>query len=219
MYGSMILSSVVVEKSTKTMELLVTAVKPNTLLFGKVLGTGLVGLSQFAVIMLVNLVSLNFNLSSWASFAPSVSDIIKFALSSNLLGYLPVFFLLGFFIYAFAYAGLGSTVSRMEEANSVVVLPMILLVGAFIISMMGLFTPNAPHIIVFSYIPFFSPMVMYMRMCVSEVGAFEIAAAITVNLVSVALMGVLSARIYKVGVMLYGNPPKLKRIIKYMIKG
>ncbi len=215
LYGTTVLNSVAVEKSTKTMELLITSVKPNVLLFGKVIGSGLAGLTQFAVFIGVNIVSLTVNLGKWTDFSAYVGSIIDSVLNSNMLVFMVIFFLLGFFVFAFLFGAVGSTISRLEEASSVTALPMFLFVGAFLVAILGLTSPNAGYVTVCSYLPFFSPLVMFMRMCVLEIGALEIIGVIALNLAYIGIVGFLAARIYKVGVMMYGKPPKISTIIKY----
>ncbi len=220
MYGQFVITSVATEKSTKTMELLITSVKPTILMFGKVIGIGLAGLTQFLLILIVGGVGLSLNLSSWIGFSDDIGQIISFALSSNLFVFAIIFFLLGFFQYAFVYAAFGSTISRLEEASSVTVFPMFLFIAAFMVSMFGMSSgASAGYMTVLSYVPFFSPLVMFMRMCVTEVVWFEVAVAIVINLTALVATGILGGRIYKIGVMMYGNPPNFRTIMKYMIKG
>lgn len=220
MYGQLVVTSVATEKSTKTMELLITSAKPSTLLFGKVIGTGLAGLTQFLLILLATGASLSFNLNSWLGVSEGIGAAISFALSSDLFIYAIVFFVIGFFQFAFVYAAFGSTITRLEEANSVVIFPMFLFMAAFLTAFLGMTAgATAGYITVLSYVPFFSPLVMFMRMCVTDVTLIETIIAIAINLAALFAVGILSGRIYKTGVMLYGNPPKLGTIFKYMIKG
>ena len=84
------------------------------------------------------------------------------------------------------------------------------------VSMSGLFAPEAMYVQVLSYVPFFSPMVMFMRICVTDVPVLQIALAILINFASVLLVGYAAAKIYRVGVLMYGKPPKAKEILKYV---
>jgi ABC-2 type transport system permease protein len=215
-YGQYILTSVIVEKSSKAMELLVTSAKPTELMFGKVFGTGCAGLTQFGVIILAAVLSLKLNAAGWADFAPVVAAVISTSFSSGLFIYAVVFFMLGFFSFAFVYAALGSTVSRMEDANSVMTVPMFLFIGAFLVAMTGLMSPGATYIKVFSYLPFFSPLVMFQRICMSEIPTWESLLVIALNVGYILGVGWVGAKIYRVGVMLYGNAPKLRAILKYV---
>jgi ABC-2 type transport system permease protein len=216
LYGQYVLTSVVTEKSSKAMELLVTSAKPLQLMFGKVFGTGCAGLTQFGVLILCAVAALRLNLAGWTALSPMVSSVITASLSGGLFAYAIIFFLLGFFMFAFLYAAVGSTVTRMEEANSVVVLPMFLFIAAFLVAMTGLPQPGALYVRVCSFVPFLSPLVMFMRICMTEVPFWESALAIALNVAYVLATGWAGAKVYRVGVMLYGNAPKLKDILRYV---
>ncbi|MDR0445689.1 MAG: ABC transporter permease, partial [Oscillospiraceae bacterium] len=216
LYGQMILTSVVTEKSSKAMELLITSAKPMSLMFGKVMGTGCAGLTQFGAFMLAAAATLSLNFGGWEAMSPMIAGIINSAFSAGILVYAVVFFLLGFFSFAFIFAGLGSTVSRMEDASSVNSVPMLLVVATFLLAMSGLMVPNAIHVKICSFVPFLSPMIMFVRICMTEVPVYEIIIALALNCVYVLGSGYISSKIYRVGVMMYGNPPKLRDIIRYI---
>jgi ABC-2 type transport system permease protein len=114
------------------------------------------------------------------------------------------------------YAAFGSTVTRMEEANSVAILPMFLFIAAFLVAMTGLPHPGALYVRVCSFVPFLSPLVMFMRICMTEVPLWESVLAIALNAAYVFGAGWAGAKVYRVGVMLYGNAPKLKDILRYV---
>ena len=228
MYGSYIVSSVVGEKSSKAMELLIVSVKPVYLMFGKVFGVAAAGLCQFLIYILCGALSLGVNGMFWLSMFAEETDLsavsgdmaamLATPVSPYIFIFLIIFFILGFLFYAFIYAGLASTCSRMEEANAVVSLPMIFIVAAFMISIFGLMDSGGALIKVLSYIPFFTPMLMFMRVCMGSAGLLEAFVSIVVLAASVYFSGVLSAKIYRVGVLMYGKPPKPKEIIKMLIR-
>jgi len=217
MYGQNVLMSVVTEKSSKAMELLVTSAKSTELMFGKVMGVGAVGLSQFGLMMLAVGLSIRLNLEGWMEMSPMVGEIMSMSLSGGLFAYAVIFFLLGFFSFAFVYAGVGSTVSRMEEAGAVQSVPMLIFVAAFFVAMAGMVAPGSMWVRVLSYVPFFSPMVMFMRICVTDMPGWEIALGIVLNVLYMMGAGIVAARIYRVGVLMYGKAPKFIDIIKYIL--
>ena len=218
MYGQFVLTSVVTEKSSKAMELLVTSAKPMALMFGKVMGTGLAGLTQFGLMMLGAGLAIRLNLDGWLALSPMVGAIMNLSLSGGLFAYAVIFFLLGFFTYAFVFAGVGSTVSRMEEASAVSGVPIMLFIAAFAVSMGGMAAPTELWVRVCSYVPFLSSMVMFMRICVTDMPFWEILLGIIVNILYMLAAGYAAARIYRVGVLMYGKQPKLKEIVKYIFK-
>lgn len=214
MYGQSVTVSVVTEKSSKAMELLISSARPLSLMFGKVIGTGLAGLTQFLLIVGTLMVSLRANLSAWKEFFPAVASVFDLSLSANLFIYAIIFFLLGFFTFAFVYAALASTVSRMEDASGAQMIPMFLFIAAFMVAVFGLTTPDALYIRICSFVPFLSPLIMFMRICTTEIPTFQIFIAIGLNIVYIWITGFISSKIYKVGVMLYGNKPSPITIIK-----
>jgi ABC-2 type transport system permease protein len=218
-YGQMVSSSVVVEKSSKAMELLITSAKPFQLMLGKVFGVGLAALTQFGLIMLSALLFFNINSQAWSEFNPTLHGILSMSMSADIIIYAIVFFIFGFFSFAFILAGFACTASRAEELNSIVIIPQMFMAVVFYVAMLGSITPDAGYVQVLSFIPFFSPLVIFMRICVTGLPFIDIMFAIAVNIVTILLAALACSRIYRVGVMLYGKKPKLKDIIKYVVKG
>ena len=143
-----------------------------------------------------------------------------FGMPVGLFIYMLVFFVLGFFIYAFLYGAIGSTASKLEDINTSVMPITLLFVVAFMVVMFSMAEGNVdtPLMRICSYVPFTSPMAMFTRIAMSSVPFYEIAASIAVLVGSVVGVGVLSAKIYRVGVLLYGTQPKLSAIIKAIKK-
>ncbi len=114
MYGQMIATSVATEKSSRAMELLITSAKPVSMMFGKVIAACLAGLIQLIAVFGTGLVCFQLNRSYWKDnqLISSVFDMPVW-----LLGYMLLFFILGFFIYAFLYGAIGSTASKVEDIN------------------------------------------------------------------------------------------------------
>jgi len=212
MYGQMVTMSVITEKSTRTMELLVTSAKPDNLIFGKVIGTGLAGLAQLTTFLLALFVMYKINYESVKNI-PYISTL--FEGSSYMLFYTLIYYLLGFFLYAFLLGALGSLCSRVEDANVMVTPATLLLVAGFYIAIYGaLLNPNSLFMVIASMIPFFSPMVMLVRMGMTDVPFWQVALSIVITGLGVYGMGKLSVMIYRIGVLIYGNKPSLKQILK-----
>ena len=213
LYGQMVATNVATEKSSRAMEVLVTSAKPVNMMFGKVLASCIAGLLQLAAIFGSALVFYNVNKSAWGE-NPIIESIFNIPVS--LFIYMLVFFMLGFLIYAFLYGAIGSTASKLEDINTSVLPITFLFIIAFMVVMFSMSTGNIDNILmkVCSFIPFTSPMAMFTRICMSTVAWYEIAASIVILLASTVGIGVISAKIYRVGVLLYGTPPKLGAIIK-----
>jgi ABC-2 type transport system permease protein len=216
LYGQMVATNVANEKSSRAMELLITSAKPTSMMFGKVIASCCAGLLQLLAVFGTSFVCFNLNKSVWDENGV-VSSIFDMPLS--LLIYMLVFFVLGFTIYAFLFGAVGSTVSRLEDINSAVQPITLLFVAAFMVVMFSLAANNvdSPLMIVCSYLPLTSPMAMFTRIAMSVVPWYSVVISIALLIASTFGIGVLSARIYRVGVLMYGNPPKpiaLLRMIK-----
>ncbi len=217
LYGQMVTSSVATEKSSRAMELLITSAKPVAMMFGKVISSCIAGLTQLAVVFGSAILFYNINKSYWSQ---NILIGSIFNIPSGLLVFMLVFFILGFLIYAFLYGAVGSTVSKLEDVNSAVMPLTYMFIFAFIVVMFSMGSGEVDNILmkVCSYIPFTSPMAMFTRIAMSRVPWYEIAASILILTVSTIGIGVLSAKIYRVGVLLYGTPPKFKTILKLIKK-
>ena len=217
LYGQMVAMSVATEKSSRAMELLITSAKPINMMFGKVLAACIAGLAQLLAIFGSALLFYNINRSYWGD-----NEIIGsiFAIPPELLGYMLVFFLLGFLIYAFLFGAISSTVSKLEDINTAVQPVTFLFVIGFMVVIFSMSSGNVDTTLmkVCSYIPFTSPMAMFTRIAMGTVAWYEIAASVAILIGSTVGIGVLSAKIYRVGVLLYGTPPKLPAIIKAVWK-
>lgn len=217
LYGQMVTTNVATEKSSRAMELLITSAKPVSMMFGKVIASCLAGLTQLLAIFGSALIFFQMNQAYWDN-NPLISSL--FGMPAWLLGYMLVFFVLGFLIYAFLYGAIGSTVSKLEDVNTAVMPVTMLFIAAFLVTMMALANGKIDSLLmkVCSYIPFTSPMAMFTRLAMSTVPVYEIAVSIVILIVSAIGVGVLSAKIYRVGVLLYGTKPKIRTIWKAMKK-
>lgn len=215
LYGQFVATSVATEKSNRAMELLITSTKPQNLMFGKVLGAGLAGLSQFVLIFGSSYLFYNLN-KDYFKDDQVVQSVFNMPL--NILLYAVLFFVLGFFIYAFLYGALGSLVSRMEELSNTIMPVNMAFVVAFMVVMFsmnsGLVDNTAMKVC--SFIPFTSPMAMFVRIAMGNVAGWEIAVSVAVLIVSTVAVGFLAAAIYRMGVLLYGNAPKPNEIVKML---
>ena len=217
LYGQMVAMSVATEKSSRAMELLITSAKPINMMFGKVLAACMAGLVQLVAIFGSALVFYNVNKSYWGD--NGIIDSI-FNIPPELFVYMLVFFLLGFLIYAFLYGAISSTVSKLEDINTAVQPVTFLFIIGFMVVMFSMSSGSVDNILmqICSYIPFTSPMSMFTRIAMSTVPWYEIAISIAILVGSTVGIGVLSAKIYRVGVLMYGTTPKISNIIKAVWK-
>ena len=216
LYGQMVATNVASEKSSRAMEVLVTSAKPTSMMFGKVLASCIAGFTQLVLVFGSALLFYNINKAQLSN--PIVASI--FDMPIDLFIYLLVFFVLGFLIYAFLYGAIGSTASKLEDINTSVLPITFLFIIAFFVVMFSMISGSVDTALmkVCSYIPFTSPMAMFTRICMSTVAWYEIFISIAILIGSTIGIGVLSAKIYRVGVLLYGTPPKFSTIMKTVFK-
>ncbi|WP_101843404.1 ABC transporter permease [Halobacillus sp. Marseille-P3879] len=208
MYGSMIATEVATEKSSRVMEILISSVSPVSQMFAKITGIALLGLLQFSLILGAGYIGILQN-------GGEGSLLDSFGLSDiqlDVIGYGIVFFILGYFLYATLAATLGSLVSRLEDAQQMIAPMIYLIIIAFFISVFGLNAPDTSFITITSYIPFFSPLIMFLRVGMLDIPAWEIALSIGVLAGSIILLALIGARIYKGGVLMYGKSSSIKDI-------
>ncbi|GFR37987.1 hypothetical protein PRECH8_12830 [Insulibacter thermoxylanivorax] len=214
MYGQMIATEITAEKSSRVMEILISSVSPITQMAGKLIGICLLGLVQ--LLFFVAVIVGNFLL------VPGNTDVIHeigFDLSkldSSLFYYFLIFYLIGYFTYGTLSAAIGSLVSRTEELNQAITPVMVLVIIAFFIAFSGTQNPNTPMITITSYVPFLAPLIMFVRIGMSDPALWEIWLSIAIQLAAIWGLSWLSAKIYRTGVLMYGKRPTLKELWKAM---
>jgi ABC-2 type transport system permease protein len=203
-YGSLVAQGVVEEKASRVVEILLSAVRPWHLLLGKVIGLGLVGLTQLLIIGGVGLVM------AIVTGALTLSGV---AITSLLWGLL--WYLLGFFLYATIFAGAGSLVSRQEDVQSVVTPVSMVLVIGFIVGLnLMIQDPEGTGTEVLSMIPLLSPVLMPGRIAAGSVPVWEIAVSIVLTAATVALFTWLSGMVYRNAVLGTGSRIKLRDALR-----
>ena len=216
LYGQMVATNVASEKSSRAMEVLVTSANPTSMMFGKVLASCIAGFSQIFLVFGTSI--LFYNVNKDALSHPLIESI--FNIPVELFIYLIIFFILGFLIYAFLYGAIGSTASKLEDINTSVMPITFVFIIAFMVVMFSMTSGDVDNTLmrVCSYVPFTSPMAMFTRICMSTVPWYEIVISIAILVASTVGIGVISAKIYRIGVLLYGTPPKLTNLIKTVLK-
>ena len=209
-YGQMVATNVASEKSSRAMELLTTSASPVAMMFGKIIASCLAGLTQLVGIFGSALLFYNLNRASWQG-NQMINSI--FNVPPDLLLYMILFFLLGFFIYGMMFGAVGSLVSKPEDIGSVAMPIILVFVIGFAVVMSSIEDPNnAIGMKICSFVPFTSSMAMFARIAMGSVSTGEIALSIAILVVSTALIGVLAAKIYRAGVLMYGTRLKLRTI-------
>ncbi len=199
LFGSMIATEVATEKSSRVMELIVSSVNPITQMFGKIIGIGLSGFVNIGAIILA--AYIGYVVSGEQFLETMLGDVIDM----SLIGYAILLIILGYLLYGGVAAMLGALVSRAEEVNQAIQPLVFLAMIALFVSMFGLNVPDAPFIQVLSYIPFFTPQLLFLRMGMTTIPTWEIVIILSILAISVVLINIFAARIYKGGVLMYGK--------------
>ncbi|QGQ44520.1 ABC transporter permease [Metabacillus sediminilitoris] len=208
MYASMIATEVATEKSSRVMEILISSVSPVKQMFAKLIGIGLLSITQMLVILGVGYASISAKIDELNAMTGGALGFS--AIPTSTFVYAGIYLILGYFLFATLAAFLGSLVSRIEDVQQLISPMIFLIVAAFMIAMFGLSNPAAPFITISSYIPFFTPMIMFLRVGMLNIPAWEIGLSITVLLVSIILLAIFGARVYKGGVLIYGKSSSFK---------
>jgi ABC-2 type transport system permease protein len=192
-YGNMVAQSVVEEKATRIMEILLATIPPSRLLAGKVIGIGLVGLLQLTIVGAAALVAIHLT---------NVAAIPAFGVAA-ILGDI-FWFLLGFLFYATAYAAVASLVSRQEEVQSAVAPIGILQIAGYLLVYAALPNPSGPLATVCSLLPPFAPYLMAVRMAATDVPFWQVALAVALIVASIGGLTWLAGRMYTNAAMRIG---------------
>ncbi|MCQ4087435.1 ABC transporter permease [Saccharibacillus sp. JS10] len=215
LFAGNVATSVAVEKGSRIQEILITKVSPGQLLAGKVMGVGLAGILQFVIIFGVGALLISIGGDGETLKMGSLSIDLSI-LGGQTLAVTAALFVLGYFFYATLFAAAGSLVSRSEELNQAMLPVSLLLMAGFFISMIGLGDPNGTLTVVTSYIPFLTPMVLLTRVGAGDPTLMQILIPIAILMVSTLLVGWLSAKIYRGGVLLYGQKPSVGTMLKML---
>ncbi|WP_432352766.1 ABC transporter permease [Sporosarcina sp. A2] len=212
LYSGMIATEVATEKSSRVMEILISSVSPVKHMFAKVLGIGTLGIVQILIYAVAGFIAFKTSASEategLGSFF-SLNDINPLTLV-----YAVVFFLLGYFLYATLAALLGSLVSRTEDVQQMIMPMTLMIVAAFILAASGLGNPELTYLKYASFFPFFTPLVMFLRVGMLDLPMWQPLLSIGIMLVTILVLGWFGARVYRGGVLMYGPSRSLKDIKK-----
>jgi ABC-2 type transport system permease protein len=214
-YGMWVAASVVAEKSSRVMELLISAATSEQLVIGKVLGNGMAGLIQYLAILVPALLTLLLQ-EQIATAVLGGTNGIQLSLSALTPGLIlafGAFWVLGFVLYALVYAAAGSLVSRAEDLQ-VLALPLSMIaIAGYGLAVLALGGGIGPMVRVASFVPFWSPFVMLTRLTVGRVETWELVLSFGLLAAAIPIVGVIAVRVYSAGVLLYGQRPGAREIV------
>lgn len=215
-YGQAILGAVVEEKETRIAEILFSSARPVVLMFGKLVGVGLAGLTQLSIWVgsaasLVAFAALQADLRPLLKSVPTITPAM-------VLLFL-IFFLLGYFLYASIFALIGSAVTSVQEGGQFSFPPAMLMLISFYFSFAVIRDPNSSVSFWVSIAPFFAPITMPVRILAETPPLWQIALSIAVNLLAIVALVWVAARIYRVGMLIYGKRATIPEIWKWLRYG
>ena len=209
MYGSMVATSVTQEKSNRTMEVLVTSVDTNLLFFAKVLAGAVAALIQSAVMLGTVLISYKINQDKWGCMLNMILDI-----PANVLVVFALFGIGGFLFYTFIYGAMGALVSKTEDINKSAGGVQMVIMIVYFITLASLTDVDGIMIKVTSFLPVSSYSAMFARVAMGSVNTWEIVVSFIILVASIVVVGIIGAKIYRMGTLRYGNPIKLSNAFK-----
>jgi ABC-2 type transport system permease protein len=215
-YGTFVMRGVIEDKTSRVVEVLLSSAKPHQIMAGKILGIGAAGLIQITVWGVCLLLASTYGLAMAKQFAPAVQKIPLPSISIwVILGFI-LFFLLGFFLYAGLYAALGSlgnSESEMQNLQYPILAPIVL---SLMLMFYLLKNPDGSAAVVLSMIPYFSPILMFLRISLHAVPLVQVILCIAICLLTIAVQIWVSGRIFRVGILMYGKRPTLPEVLKWI---
>ena len=215
-YGQTIMSGVLEEKTSRVAEVVMSSVPTDTLLAGKVLGVGAVGLTQQIIWIATTYVLLKLRSPIMAKLgAPTINfSLPDISLAAGILFLL--FFLLGFIFYSSLYAAVGSSVNSESEARQAATPLLVMIVSTGVFIQPVLLNPTGTTARVLSLVPISSPIIMPIRMAVTAVPTLDLAMSLGFLAIGCAIALWLASRIYRVGMLMYGKRPTMKEMVRWV---
>jgi len=212
MYGMYVMRGVLEEKSSHIVEVIISTVKPFELMLGKVLGIGAVGLTQMLLWSALGL----------ALSAPAVLGAIGLTglelptIPLSLMVFFVVYFVLGYLLFGTLYAGVGAAFDTEQDAQNFQAVITIFLIIPLVLIVQIMNQPDGALSVVLSLIPFFTPILMFLRMTLTQVPLLQIVASIVLMVAAILVMAWLVGKIYRVGILMHGSKPKVKDLLRWV---
>lgn len=211
LYGQNIAVAIASEKSNRAVEILVTSASSYALIFGKIIAGAIAGILQFGILVSVSYGAYYLNSGYWRGQLDFIFNI-----PTSILTSFAIFGLLGYLFYAFLFGMVGAMAQKTEDINATSMPITIVYVLAFLGTYMAMMMGNELLLKVVSYLPFSSFMGMFSRMAMMDVPLIEVLLSLVIMVASTILVGILASKIYRTGLLMYGNRVTFKSIFKQM---
>ncbi|MGC8915934.1 MAG: ABC transporter permease [Thermoanaerobaculum sp.] len=209
MYGMIVMRGVLEEKGSRIVEIIVANLSPLELMFGKIFGVGAVGLTQYALWLMLAANVLAFSASAGVPGAAAVLT------NPTLMLAFVVFFVLGYFLYGSLYAALGAAFNSEEEAQQVQNVAGWVMALPFLFMIPIMNNPDSPFAVVVSLIPFFAPMLFFLRMVLQTPPLWQVVLCFALLVATTAFVVRLAAAVYRVGILSYGARPSIRQLFRW----
>jgi ABC-2 type transport system permease protein len=209
-YGVSIMRGVLQEKNSRVIEILLSSANSFQLMVGKILGLGSVGLTQYLIwsLMAIGLLLIGSGFTALPAGLTSISPYIFI--------YFILFFILGYFLFASIYAGIGAMANTDQEAQQMSAPVVFLIIIPILVISFITRNPDSTTSVILSLIPFFTPILMFARVNISAPPLWQVWGSIGLLLLTIALFMWLSAKIYRVGMLMHGKRPTLPEIVRWL---
>ncbi|MCA1582562.1 MAG: ABC transporter permease [Acidobacteria bacterium] len=211
MYGYQVMRGVIEEKSTRIVEIVIASVRPTELMLGKIIGIGLVGLTQYFA---WSLIAMNLSLPGIASLLAGSDMAPKIPLS--MLGFFILFFLFGYFLYASIYTAIAAPFNTDQEAQQLAMIPMAMIVSGIAVYPAVMNNPSGGLAVFVSLLPFTAPLMMFLRTALGQVPAWQIVLSVVLLAATTVGLAWFAGRVYRVGILMYGKKPTIPEILRWV---
>lgn len=213
-YGQVIMGAVVEEKETRIAEILFSSARPFELLFGKLVGVGLAGLSQLGI-WVISLAGILAFLIAQGGGAGEIVGTLP-SISPLMILYFLVYFIVGYFIYASIFALIGAMVTTVQEGGQFAFPPIMLMLIGFYFCFAVIRDPNSDLSFWVSIAPLFAPLTMPVRILAEMPPFWQIALSIGLNILAIAFLVWIASRVYRVGMLMYGKRATIPEVLKWI---
>jgi ABC-2 type transport system permease protein len=219
LYAVSVMRSVLEEKTSRVVEIVISSMRPDQLMLGKILGVGAVGLTQLAIWGLAGTLIIAAGIPALLAANPAfsqLSELREFMPGLGYLGLFVVFFLGGYFMYSGLYAAVGAMCNTDEEAQQAQMPVIFLLVIPIIFVTQVIDSPNAPLSVALSLVPLFSPILMFARAATGAAPFWQVGLSVVGMVIAVVVIAWVAGRIYKVGILMAGKRPTLPELFRWV---
>ena len=215
-YGQAVMRGVIEEKTSRVVEIVLSSMKPYQLMAGKIIGIAAVGFTQYAIWTLFGIALATKGRALAASAFPQMDSFQIPTIPPYVFVAFVIYFVLGYFLYSTIFAAVGSMVNNEKEAQQLMMPVIMMLVIPLLLIMFVMRSPSSSLSVGLSLFPFFAPMLMLLRVCILLPPFTQILASIVLLVAAILAMIWLTGKIYRVGILMYGKPPRLPEILKWL---